>query len=604
MGPSPKNRLQRKGRWVLLVWIAWWIGHGLGADLLAASFRTSLDRNVVPMGETVTLNLTFAGATPNGTPNLPALPNLQVIGTSYTSQAVIENGQQNVEVTYSYSLAPRQPGEVTIPAMQAIANGQTLTSQPLTLKIVPSNTPGASANPAPAMVNLAFVRLIVPKTEVYVGEPFPVEIHLYWQAAEDIHMPQLRAEGFSLSQMPQPGKTRTQVGNGIYDLAIFKCTATAARSGNLTFGPVEEQLKILIPIPNQRRTRDPFFDPFFGGPRYQPFPTNLTSESVAMRVLDLPAQNIPENFNGAIGSYEMSASAGPTNVGVGDPITVRVQISGRGPIESLTLPPQPQWRDFTSYPATAKVETSDALGLAGTKSFEQVLVPQNHEINALPPVQFSFFDPSAKAYRTLRGPAVPLLVRPAAMASAPPPSLTNTTQSGTPPADDIVHIKPRLDPAAVAAPLLLSRPWFLVLQSVPPLLWVSLLVWRKRNESLANNPRLRRQREVAVRIRAGLKELRTQADQRQAEGFFANLFRLLQEQLGERLDLPASAITEAVIDERLRARAISPGTLQSLHDLFQTCNLARYAPMQTSQELTALIPKLESVLRELQQLKA
>jgi hypothetical protein len=130
------------------------------------------------------------------------------------------------------------------------------------------------------------------------------------------------------------------------------------------------------------------------------------------------------------------------------------------------------------------------------------------------------------------------------------------------------------------------------------------LVWRKRHESLANNPRLRRQREVALRIRAGLKELRAQADQRQAEGFFANLFRLLQEQLGERLDLPASAITEAVIDERLRARAISPGTLQSLHDLFQTCNLARYAPMQSSQELTALIPKLESVLRDLQQLKA
>jgi hypothetical protein len=120
---------------------------------------------------------------------------------------------------------------------------------------------------------------------------------------------------------------------------------------------------------------------------------------------------------------------------------------------------------------------------------------------------------------------------------------------------------------------------------------------------LANNPRLRRQREVAARIRDGLKELRAQADQRQAEGFFANLFRLLQEQLGERLDLPASAITEAVIEERLRSRAVKDATLQSLHDLFQTCNLARYAPMQSSQELAALIPKLESVLHELRHLK-
>ena len=34
-----------------------------------------------------------------------------------------------------------------------------------------------------------------------------------------------------------------------------------------------------------------------------------------------------------------------------------------------------------------------------------------------------------------------------------------------------------------------------------------------------------------------------------SDQFFATLSRLLQEQLGERLDLPASAITEAVIEE-------------------------------------------------------
>jgi len=40
------------------------------------------------------------------------------------------------------------------------------------------------------------------------------------------------------------------------------------------------------------------------------------------------------------------------------------------------------------------------------------------------------------------------------------------------------------------------------------------------------------------------------------EAFFATLFRLLQEQLGERLELPASSITEAVIEEHLRPRGV------------------------------------------------
>jgi len=44
-------------------------------------------------------------------------------------------------------------------------------------------------------------------------------------------------------------------------------------------------------------------------------------------------------------------------------------------------------------------------------------------------------------------------------------------------------------------------------------------------------------------------------------------------------------------------------TLAPLHELFQTCNLVRYAPIKSSQELAAIIPKLETVLRELKELK-
>ena len=567
----------------------------------APSFTTTLDRNVVPVGESVTLSLVFEGATPAGAPALPALPNLTVApGVNQSSQFAFNNGQQTARQTYSYTLIARQVGNVVIPRMQAQAGGVTLTSQPLSLKIVPAGS--GSANAGNPLTNLAFLRLIVPKAEVYVGEPFPVEMHLYWQNAQDIRMPQLRAEGFSLGQMPKPTQTRTQVGNMVYNLAIFKLTASAARSGELTLGPVEQNLTIQVPVNNPRRRNDPF-EAFFGGQQYQQYPTTLNSEAIAMRVLPLPAQNKPADFNGAIGSYQMSVNAGPTNLGVGDPITVRVKISGRGPIDSLNFPPQTQWRDFNTYPPSATVETSDDLGLVGTKNFEQVIIPQNHEIKTLPPIRFSFFDPNAKSYRTLTGPTFPLDVRPSATASAPPPSLTNSASGPTPPAaDDIIHIKPHLEITA-AAPLLILRPWFLVLQGMPFFVWLALLAWRKRNESLANNPRLRRQREVAQRIRAGLKELRSQAEARQSEDFFATLFRLLQEQLGERLDLPATAITEAVIDERLRAHSLAEETLKAIHELFQTCNVARYAPIQSSQELAALIPKLEGVLRDLQQLK-
>ena len=451
------------------------------------------------------------------------------------------------------------------------------------------------------MTNFAFVRLIVPRKEVYAGEPFPVEVHLYWQNAQAINMPQLQAEGFSVGQMPKPAQTRTQIGNTVYNLAVFKLAATAARSGNLTLGPAEDNLTVLIPVNSPRRSRDPFESFFGGGQQFQQRPTTLTSDVVAMRVLPLPSQNVPEGFSGAIGSYQLSVSAGPTNVGVGDPITVRVQISGRGPIDSILYPAQNQWRDFNTYPPTSKVETSDELGLVGTKSFEQVIIPQNHEISALPPVRFSFFDTGSKTYRTLTGPSIPLTVRPSGVTATALPSLTNSSGGNAPQtADDIIHIRPRLEASSGAAFPLYGRAGFLALQGVPVLVWLALLVTRKRIEALANNPRQRRQREVAQRVKEGLKALRVHADARQSDQFFALLFRLLQEQVGERLDLPATAITEAVVDERLRGRGLPDDAVKSLHELFQTCNVARYAPVQSSQELTALIPKLEGVIRELQ----
>ena len=141
------------------------------------------------------------------------------------------------------------------------------------------------------------------------------------------------------------------------------------------------------------------------------------------------------------------------------------------------------------------------------------------------------------------------------------------------------------------------------MQGVPLLALVSAVVYRRRAESLANNPRLRRQRQVAALVDQGLRELKQHATENNSEQFFATLVRLLQEQLGERLDLPATAITEAVIDEKLRPRNVPEPVLTELQELFQLSNLARYAPIKSSQELNALIPKLDALLRQIRSLR-
>jgi hypothetical protein len=577
--------------------------------LIAATFTATLDRETVTVGETATLSLTFKGGEPKSIPALPQLPNLQIAGEGTSRNVVIDNGQFSASISQTFALTATQPGEFIIPALRAEIDGQVLATQPLKLTAVKADSSAANA----AGEKLAFFKLFVPKKEVYVGEILAAEFQVYvregvanaeniLQGFEQYAGCPVKAEGVSIFKTAHAQRRRMRSGNAIYGVATLITSLSPVKTGPLTIGAMEVTLTLQLPLPNQR-SRDPF-DPFGMFQQYERRQVALTTEPAALTVLPLPKENVPTNFNGAVGSFSMSVTAGPTNVAAGDPVTVKVQISGRGTLDSLSLPEQNAWREFKTYPPTTKLDTTDALGLQGTKTFEQLVVPQSPDIKALPPVSFSFFDPDQKSYRTLTQPAIPLVVRPGG--SAPAPTVAATTRAAPdnpPPAQDIVHIKPRLGTLAQIAPPLVQQPWFLALQAVPLLAWLSALVWRHRTEMLANNPRLRRRRQVAQIMRQGLLELRQFASDKKSDDFFATLFRLLQEQLGERLDLPASAITEAVIEEHLRPRGAPEATLASLHELFQACNLARYAPIRTSQELAAVIPKLEAMLRELQGLK-
>jgi len=574
------------------------------ATLRAASFTTSLDHDTSAPGESVTLSLNFEGGSPKGAPALPAIPNLQVVPAGQSSQFNLVNGQMSSTTTYNYSVTPRQAGEFTIPAFTIEVDGKKLSSKPLVLKVVRAAPP---PDAAAAANQVAFLQLVLPKKEVYVGEVMVAELRIYLrdvvQNIRQFNKAAFPMEGFNEGKNVEGQHRPVQIGNANFSVIPLYIPLTAVKAGAQTIGPVDCNAALELPPSGQRR-RDAF-DPFGMFQQNEIRQVALSAEAQKIEVLPLPAENLPPNFSGAVGNYTMTVTAGPTTVATGDPITVRVQIAGHGALEALTLPEQTAWHDFKTYPPTSKVETSDTLGLQGAKTFEQIVTPQNTDIQELPPFSFSFFDPDQKKYRTLTQPAVKLVVHPGGAAPAPVIAATKSSAADNPPpAQDIVHIKPRLGAVAQIAPPLAQQPWFLALQSGPVLAWAAALGWRKRKDTLANNPRLRRQRQVARLIREGLADLRRLAAENKSENFFATLFRLLQEQLGERLDCPASAITEAVIEERLRPGGVPEPALTALRELFQTCNLARYAPVKTSQELAALIPKLEDTLRELQNLKA
>jgi len=570
---------------------------------LAATFTASLDRDTITLGETVTLSLAFVGGQPQNPPSPAQIANVQIAYIGPSSQFSVINGQVSSSVTYNFTVVPHQPGDYTIPALSADVGGEKLSSQALSLKVLkPSAPPPDAVNSGS---QLAFLKLMVPKKEMYVGEILAAQFQIYVlnrvQGLSGLQITSFPAEGFNVGKMVEGQRRSAQIGNSVYTVIPVGFTLKAIKGGTLTLGPITASATLELPSASGRRD---IFDAFGMLGRGEQRQVVLATDPETVQSLPLPRDNVPAGFAGAVGTYTLALTAGPTNVAAGDPITVKIQIAGRGSLDSLTLPEQPAWHDFKAYPPTTKVDLADSLGLQGTKTFEQIITPQNPDIKELPAVSFSFFDPEQKSYRTLRQPAVPLVVRPGG--SAPVPTVLSAsrgTQDNAPTAQDIVPLKQRPGSLAQINAPLIQQPWFLALQGVPVLAFLSVVTWRRRTEHLANNPRLRRQRQVSQIVRDGLQQLERLARENNSDEFFATLFRLLQEQLGERLDLPASAITEAVIDERLRPRGVPDTVLAPLQELFQVCNVARYAPVKSSQELAALIAKLKGVLDQLRGLK-
>ncbi|MGB9602130.1 MAG: BatD family protein, partial [Limisphaerales bacterium] len=299
-----------------------------GIHLFAATLTVSIDPPTVSVGETAILNLMFEGGVPDGNVKMPEVENLDFQFTGQSSRQIIINNRVSSQYVISYAVTSQKEGEYTIPSIVATVGGQRVASQPIKFVVAKADNRDIE--------RFARLRLSVSRDRVRIGEPFYVEIRLLFLAMNGAEQPQLASDGFTIGKFAQNESHTIEDGRS-WRLITLKTFAIALKPGDLTIGPAS--MKVTIPARLERN--------FFGETIVASWRTViLTTPSYKIKAEPLPSMDVPPQFNGAIGVYNMSVSVAPTNIAVGDPITVKITISGRGPIESLSLPEQPQWSEF------------------------------------------------------------------------------------------------------------------------------------------------------------------------------------------------------------------------------------------------------------------
>lgn len=541
------------------------------APAWAAGLTATLDREVLGMGDSAMLKVVVEGGGGSESPRIPTVAGIRVTPAGRATRFEMVNRRQRVFVELSYLVTATRVGRYSIGPITVNVGGQTLQAEALDLNVVAAGDP--AANTGDGMDQAAFLELRVPERDVYVGEPWVAEVWLYALGGRLLQAPQLQEEGFLLGKLQDGGQEpNIRTNNRLYMRARFLQPLTAARAGDL---PVQAA-NCIIEIPVSRRSglSDLFDDTFFGLRENRRF--SLSSPSRTVRVRSLPVDGVPEGFQGAVGDFEVALSASPTNLTAGDPITVRVEVRGRGNFDAVQLSEQPGWRGFRVYPPTANFVTQDSLGLSGTKRFEQVITPEAAGLAEIPPLVFSYFSPSAGAYRTVRTAPLPIRVEPGTGTPALAASAIGGGATGTS-APELPPLRPHLGTGPGMAVAWAARPWFLGLAVLPWGIWLGAWVATRYRERAGADIEGRRRRQLERRIEAGSVALGQWADAGDSEAFFAGLFRLLQDMVGARVGLPPASITEGDVEGLLSARGVDRETIEGLQRLFQACNQARYA---------------------------
>ncbi|MEA3208501.1 MAG: hypothetical protein QOE70_1558 [Chthoniobacter sp.] len=583
---------------------------GLAAIALVApawaanAISATLDPTRVALGDSAQLTVTMSGQQ-TLQPRMPEVDGLDITPAGQSTTMQVINGAVSANASYQFNVTPQRAGTFTIPA---IAAGGAKT-QPIGLRVDPDSggrapQPRAQSRshlPAPtvpgddsaveAKGQHAFLRVVLPKQSLYVGELVPVQVKAYFRAGMSASLnglPVLSSDAFTLAKLGErPAQTEEIIDGQVFTVLTWDSTLSAVKAGDY---PLNLDLPVMMRVKERgkRGGRNPFkdffgdnspfggsmfddsmFDDFFGGVTEKPL--TLHTDGATVKIQAPPANGRPANFSGAVGDFDVTAETTTTTASAGDPLTLKIKVTGKGNFDRVSLAGLEKSASWKSYKPSAKFEPADSAGFSGTKTFEQAVIPAKVGTQEIPALSFSYFNPSTGKYVTKRTEPIAINVavadptKPAAPAPASSDS-DSAAQAPTASANEPVATKVQASPIASLHPLVL-RPWFILVNGAMLAALAAVTLVRRVSASRARDPQ-RLAREAAEKsVRESLAQMDAAVKDTDAPTFFLAARHVVQQRLAKQWHLPAS---EAAISQRLN------GEGEDLRTLFRTADEATY----------------------------
>jgi hypothetical protein len=299
-------------------------------------------------------------------------------------------------------------------------------------------------------------------------------------------------------------------------------------------------------------------------------------------VLPLPEEGKPANFSGAVGNFTLTATVDRTQVKTNEAITLKVKANGTGNIKILPQPNIELPSDFEIYePKVAETIGHNNDQIAGSKTWEYVMVPRFPGSHEIKPITLSYFDPRAKTYRVATTTIISLSVEKGA-------GDYNLAGGGISKEDvrllgkDIRFIAKASLPFRDIDETIYTQPLFLTVLVAPLAALLVAFVYQRHQEKLSTNIAYARSRKAGSLAQKQLHTAKKLMQKNDEKAFYAEVQRALIGFLGNKLNLAEAGLITDDVERMLRENQVNSEIIRAYLDCLHTCDFQRFAPTQSN----------------------
>lgn len=576
--------------------------------------------NAVIMGETFRLSYTINTHKAKGfrVGNITDFDILMGPSQSSSSSTSIINGVRTSSRTLTFTciLRPKKEGTYTIPAATITADGKQMTSEELTVKVLPPDQRGSSSQQATNQTGRGgsasqtnkvsdddlFIVATVNKKKVYEQEAILLTYKIYTTlnlTNVSGKMPDLK--GFHTQEVEMPK------GNREFELEHYKGRnyRTIVWSQYVLFPQQSGELEIPSitfegTIAQRVQNYDPFDAFFNGGSSYVNVQKAIRTPKLTIDVSPLPSGK-PASYSGGVGDFSISSSISATELKENEAVTLKLVISGTGNMKLIKTPEVEFPADFEVY--DPKVDNKFSLrtsGQSGNKVIEYLAIPRYGGTYTIPAVEFSYFDVKSGAYKTLKTPEYTLNVAKGEGSSSAAPVGYVSKEELRLLGQDIRYINLKEAQYRQRGQYLYGTTAYWLWYIIPFAVFIALVViYRKQAVENANIAKMKTKKAGKVATRR-LKIAKKKMAEKDKAGFYDEILKALWGYLSDKLSMPVSELSKDNIVAKLAECHVPENLIGECTALISECEFARYAPTLSSETDDSVYNKAATLMNNLE----